>query len=246
MALALQAADRPETCREVLIGDMSADTSRGALASRKNLWGTVARRAGYQEPFALSPELIYTVMGALKIAHYRSAELYLDAAKAEHVQRGHPWTDQLVLARRAAIRSCRRHIGHPRQAKLGNIQQREPLACGGPEYLAQSTLLASWWLLREIEASSALRKHISIDRDSLSVSWTLPCTKTDQQALGAVRTHRCACDFTSRSICPYHVMVAHLDARPASPEAPVFQDTYGNPPSKAGWADTFQELARRL
>ena len=138
VALALRAAERPEMCREALVNDMSALTSRGALDSRKSLWSAVASRAGYQDPFALTPDLIYTVMGALKLAHYRSAELYLDAAKAEHVMRGHAWTDQLVLARRGSIRSCRRHLGNPRQAKglplpgLGRSSSANPWPLAAP------------------------------------------------------------------------------------------------------------------
>lgn len=247
-----EAATDPDRCRRALLHDASAATSRRPLDARKQLWATLGRQAGIIEPFDLTPDVIYVIMGAMKIAGYRSAELYLDSAKGEHVARGGAWTDQLVQARRAAIRSCRRHLGHPRQAKglplteLGAFTGEAPLAPGGPMYPGAATILASWWLLREIEASAALCAHVQVDTHAQRVSWTLPCTKTDQQALGAVRTHSCSCEFSDPAICPYHVMVRHLATRPAGPATPLFQALDGAPPTKAGWADTFQALAQRL
>ena len=60
----------------------------------------------------------------------------------------------------------------------------EPMAKGGPMFPCRSTLLASWWLLREIEASAAELTHITVDTDFKVVHWRLPSSKADWQALG--------------------------------------------------------------
>ena len=69
-------------------------------------WATLGQAMGYHDPFLLTPELLYGVMGALDRAGYRSAELYMDTAKQQHVADGRPWSDQLALAYRRAKRAC--------------------------------------------------------------------------------------------------------------------------------------------
>ena len=160
--------------------------------------------------------MIYAVMGALNLAGYRSSELYLEAAKGVHIAEGCPWTQQLQQAAKAAIRSCKRARGPPKQAaglpmdKLSKLNLDQQLAPGGPSWPVRSTLLAAWWLLREIEASRAKKKHITVVRELKRITWRLPSSKTDQAALGAERTHTCNCAFSPPEMCPYHLMVQHL------------------------------------
>ena len=169
--------------------------------------------------------MIYTVTGALKVGGYRSAQLYLDAAKQCHISLGLAWDSQLQQAYRAAVRSCQRGIGHAKQAlglpldKVAALTRWEQLVPGGPSQPVTATLLASWWLLREIEASRARRKHISLNEDEQKVTWRLPSSKTDQAALGALRSHTCSRAVHTSGLCPYHVMREHLshDSRPPRP-----------------------------
>ena len=245
------AAD-PARCRQALLNDAMARTSSGPIESRLKKWETLAMRAGFASPFELTPDLIYTVMGAFKLAKYRSAEQYLETAKQAFIHDGGIWSDQLRQAARAAVRSCKRGIGCPKQAKglplskLGNVGDMRPLANGGPVHPARATILASWWLLREIEASFSRVKHIAVSHEERKISWRLPSSKADWKALGAVRSHRCSCDFAEEDICPYHCMVAHLGDIGQDPDSPVFPGIDGRSATKAGWADTFQELARQL
>lgn len=95
---------------------------------------------------------------------------------------------------------------------------------------ARASLLASWWLLREIEAAHAIREHIEIDQANKRVNWRLPPSKTDWKALGATRSHSCSCEC----------------APAAEPSSPVFPSSVGSPASKTGWADTFQHLRAAL
>ena len=188
-------------------------------------------------------------MGALKRGGYRSAQLYLDTL-------GFNWDDQLQQAYRSAVRSCKRGIGHPKEAahlpldKVAMIDRELALVNGGPQFPVAATVLASWWLLREIEASRARRKHIDIDETNQKVTWRLPSSKTDQAALGAARSHTCACSLRSKELCPglcpYHVAVDHLNKLPPDPEQFIFPAADGHSSTKKGWADTFEALAKIL
>ena len=248
---ALQAINDPGKCVSHLKEGMQASTTKGPTASRRALWAALASKAGYSEPFNLEPNMIYAVMGALNLAGYRSSELYLEAAKGVHIAEGCPWTQQLQQAAKAAIRSCKRARGPPKQAaglpmhKLSRLNLPQQLAPGGPSWPVRSTLLAAWWLLREIEASRAKKRHIKVEPELRRITWRLPSSKTDQAALGAERTHTCSCAFSPPEMCPYHLMVQLLEERPHDDDL-LFQDHLGERTTKSGWADTFQELARRL
>ena len=186
----MAAAKNPSQCREVLQQDVFSGTSKGPIQLRLKLWEQLAIQCGHQgDPFCLDPALIFSVMGALKIGGYRSAINYLETAKGHHIAMGHLWGAQLEQARRAAIRSCKRGLGSSKQAeglpleKLSEVTEELPLVDGGPRWPGRSTLLASWWLLREIEASRARRCHITVDHTVKKVTWRLPSSKTDQYLL---------------------------------------------------------------
>ena len=108
---ALAAASNRAKCQQILAEGALADSSRGPLASRRSLWAQLAIRAGYPDPFHITPDLMYAVMGALKQAGYRSAYQYLEAAQAQHIALGYSWSPQLQQAKRSAIRSCERFLG---------------------------------------------------------------------------------------------------------------------------------------
>ncbi|CAE7849420.1 unnamed protein product [Symbiodinium microadriaticum] len=193
---------------------------------------------------------MYVIMGAMKEAGYRSAMQYLDLAKQEHIQRGHPWTAQHVLAYKVCARSCRRGLGPAKQAsalpldKLATLDQASCSVSLGPVPAVTSTIVASWWLLREIEASRARVRHVTLDFGTKTAAWLLPSSKTDVMALGAVRKHSCSCTVLPPALCPFHALASLIHGK--CPEDPVFCDAEGRPPSKSGWADTFQDIAAAL
>lgn len=179
----MAAALEPSVCRRVLAEGVLAESTKGPVASRLKLWAALANRCGYTDPFYLSPDSIFTVMGALKRGGYRSAQLYLEAAQAQHIASGLPWTAVLQQARRAAIRSCGRYLGNLKQAgglplvRIAECTSTVPLVSGGPKWPGRSVLLASWWLLREKEAAQAKRMHIRLDEHAKTISWRLPSSK---------------------------------------------------------------------
>jgi len=249
---ALAAASDRAKCQQILAEGALADSSRGPLASRRSLWAQLAIRAGYPDPFHITPDLMYAVMGALKQAGHRSAYQYLEAAQAQHIALGYSWSPQLQQAKRSAIRSCERFLGNPKQAgglpftRLPEIGDVEPLVANGPSWPGRCTILISWWLLREREAAQAKRGHITVDHGLKQIKWRLPSSKTDHKALGAERCHSCACELSSRALCPFHLMLDQLNSIPDHPLAVLFPSAPNYPATKAGWADTFQEIARRL
>eukprot|EP00435_Cladocopium_sp_Y103_P073203 s254_g42.t1 len=169
----------PAACRSALLAEAVASTSRGPTASRIKRWEQLGRQCQFPDPFDLTPDVIYAIMGALKLAEYRSAEQYLEAAKQVFIREGGEWTSQLRQAARAAVRSCKRGQGCPKQAKglpmvrLPEILDSVPLVKGGPVHLGRATILASWW------------RHITLDTCEHKVTWKLPSSKADWRALGA-------------------------------------------------------------
>ena len=248
------AASEPRGCAEHIAKRARAANAHGPHASRERTWEAIALAAGFLDPFCLTPDLIYSVMGALDKAGYRSAELYLEVAKQKHITNGEQWTSQLVLASKLARRACQRGRGPAKQAQplplvdVAHLEDSpEPLATGGPTFPIRATLLASWWLLREIEASNALLDHLQVDHDEKIVRWRLPSSKADWRALGATRTHTCACSAkVGASLCPYHLMVEQVRWVKKSGASCLFFTTGGKQTSKQGWASTFEAIASLL
>ena len=239
-------------CADQLVLEADAASARQSRLSLLRTWQKLGKSAGFDDPFCLTPQLIYTITGVLKAAEYRSTANYLCAAKRAHIEAGHPWSPLLDHCVSKAIRSARRNIGQPRQAEalpisiMANLTGSQPLAQGGPLHPGRACLLASWWLLREIEASHAKLNHVKVVRDSRSIEWTLPNSKTDHMALGTTRAHSCACQSMPPECCPYHAMVAHLEFATdfaSNSELWLFPTAEGGKATKDGWAQTFMGLA---
>ena len=66
----------PSKCMDSLKKDICAATTVGPTASRRKLWAELATKAGASDPFELEPSLIFKVMGALKLAGFRSSIVF--------------------------------------------------------------------------------------------------------------------------------------------------------------------------
>eukprot|EP00971_Amphidinium_carterae_P058149 1150291-Amphidinium_carterae.1 len=64
-------------------------------------------------------------------------------------------------------------------------------------------------MLREIEASCALQKHLTVDAEAQTVTWQPPLSKTDP-AVGCKRTWACICGGQAIP-CPHCETLAHLE-----------------------------------
>jgi len=240
-----------EECADALILEADAETSRASNVSRRKTWRTLAAECKCPG-FPLTVETIYKVSGVLKASGYRSVANYLDTAKGEHLDLGFPWTTQLARAYKRAVRSAKRNLGPAKQAQpiplvsLAAFKVQVSESPGTPMFPGRSCLLASWWLLREIEASHAKLSHVKLNVSSLEVVFTLPNSKTDFQALGTTRSHSCSCQSTGSDLCPFHQMeiqVGKATALTENIEGWLFPTVRGERATKKGWQAAFTSAA---
>lgn len=178
----------------------------------------------------------------------------MDTAKQVHIAAGRPWTQQLQQAANQAKRACQRGRGPAKQAQplplleLGKLEDtKESWAPEGPAFPVRSTIIISWWLLREIEASLAEISHVDIDPVNKVAHWRLPSSKADWKALGAVRTHACACDeLSTTKVCPFHCIQSQRNWAQSIRSQWLFPSPQGSSPTKLGWATSFEAIATRL
>ena len=101
----------------------------------------------------------------------------------------------MELAARRFNLSTRRGAGPPRQSEplnfelLANLQLGwEPLVVGGPVNTHAIVVLFTFFMVRELEGAVAKVAHLSLDEDELTVTWSLPVSKTDYAATGCKRS----------------------------------------------------------
>jgi hypothetical protein len=202
----------------------------------------------------LSVESIVAVASLFKKGGYRGFGNYLTAVKALHVEADYPWSDLLGHTVTWVTRSVERGIGPARQScsfefhKLALLDRSvRPLVSGGPQQPVHLALLATLFLLREIEASTALSNAWVFDHSKCEVCWRLPASKTDHLALGVSRKLGCFCG-SAMEACPYHIACAHLGWLQAQPSyrddtpTPLFPTENGTAAAAAKVVETFEEL----
>ena len=132
-----------------------------------------------------------------KSGGYRSYPNYASAAKSLHIDKGHYWSQLLDHTSRWVSRSVLRGIGPARQSctfhftRLCRLaRSTTPLVNGGPFNPIVFTILASIYMLREIEASTAMVGSWTLSDEPQELVWLLPASKTDHLALGVRRAPR--------------------------------------------------------
>ena len=86
---------------------------------------------------------------------------------------------------------------------------RPPLVTNGPQHPQAFAILATLFLLREVEVSVAKITAWTFDMGAAEVTWNLPGSKSDPKALGVKRTWGCLCDLPGFA-CPFHIAVTHM------------------------------------
>ena len=96
--------------------------------------------------------------------------LYLQAFKRHHITLEAEWSEALELEFKDCLRAVRRGLGPPKQAeafdlaKIGNLSDIQELTIykpGHPCQVRDTILVASWWLLREIEVAAAFTSQLT-------------------------------------------------------------------------------------
>ena len=223
-SLALGAARSQESREEALqelTGAFSSASSVGPQASLLKTWIQFhdAWFEGTVDAFPLTVLKIYAVAAMLKRGGYRAVDGYLSRAKDAHLEAGFVWDDFLDRAVRRARRAATRGIGPARQSASFDLQaaadrlQTLPAtseSSGVPVGGRSLVVAGAFWMLRELELSSAIVADVTVTANPVSVAWRLPVSKTDVRALGQSRKWDCLCAGDRSIICPAHAIQEQL------------------------------------
>ena len=148
---------------------------------------------------------------------YKGYKGYLGRAKEMHVLAGHPWDTSLELSARKSATSVLRGLGVERQSApfdlavvLKTIEEGKVcLRDSAPIGWANFVVIATFFMMREIEAAAAQAGHVTVAEEEQRVSVRLPVSKKDPRAVGCTRSWACLCrEGSIRRDCPYHAAVA--------------------------------------
>ena len=116
-------------------------------------------------------------------------------AKKKNAELGQWWTPDLELAGRRMVMSCQRGMGPPRPSDPLNYEAilmldmgTEAIVPHGPINTKALAVMGTMFMTREIEIALAERSHISVDKKQQLITWRLPVSKTDPQAIGCSRS----------------------------------------------------------
>ena len=112
-------------------------------------------------------------------------------------------------------------------------------------------LLATIFLLREVEASTALASAWTFDHEALELTWLLPGSKTDHMALGVHRSWPCLCGLEN-FFCPFHLAIEHwawltaIEHFTCAADTPLFPTMEGKHANKVQVVDTFEAIGAAM
>jgi hypothetical protein len=188
--------------------------SRTARKSKLETLAYFATEAGI-DLFPLSSDTFGMLLGAMKLAGYRSADTYVSAARVRHIELRHPMSDELRQFLRSAERSMQRGVGQPKRAvtidpiqlALSDCPNRwdaQTSHAHGPYAAWASFVVSVWWLLRGVETIALDLKNISKVEELGLAEIRLGATKTDIKGLGKLRGFVCICSVQGlpTSLCP--------------------------------------------
>lgn len=223
---------RRKAALDSLNKDMWALTTIGPQQARWRTWCDIATSWDL-DPLPLTDELVRCTAASFKEADYESPQLYYSEAKARHIDLTGLAPDARV---NRTIKNCIRSIlrgiakGTAKASFLlenmpdSNAWRTESIIEAAPSTWNRAqrgqtvdplaaTLLASWFLCREIELAAARVHQLSFNEQFRTVTWLLPSSKTDTAANGVTRTHGCSCSSSSeqyRKLCPFHCARQHV------------------------------------
>ena len=222
-------------------------------------WKEVAQAAGHADAYALDVNMLYDTAAALWKANFRSLDCYLRAVKMEMTLAHGNLPESMIIHFKRVARAAARGRGPPKHAtelpfaRLTEIEDTEqPLTTGGPCYPRRMTIIASWWMLREIEAANLTLDCITITSDTARV--LLPASKTDKEGRGTSRSLACTCESALAALCPYHALKAQAEwafdhaslAAHVRGSPPLFPATHGGACAKRHTSETVMAIAAAL
>ena len=267
-ALALAAADddvAKEMALELYESKTMATSSVASHAARWTTWVKMHKRwfgegTGAIPVLPLTPETLRAVAAMLISGNYRSTGHYVSRAKDEHCKT-FGWTSMLAREQRRAALAAKRGIGPahqsaelPLHAVVALNLDKDCLTPNGPLDFTAYVVVASFFVLREIEASLMVCGSVVVDRVLEKITVELPVSKTDPGALACKRSWGCVCGGDRSQPCAFHFGADHMDflidrfavdgALP--PGLPFFPGISGEAVDKATVVTSVEAVASRL
>ena len=158
----------------------------------------------------------FAVGALLKAGGYRSSAQYVSVAKQKHREAGFSWGPDLDEARAQCLRSINRGLGlatpkldlriENADDRFASLVQRAHLELKVPfddrlEFASQACIVACWFTLRGIELANVQARDVIFNRQARTVKLQLPVSKTDTEAKGCYRVHKCICDPRHEQDC---------------------------------------------
>ena len=214
--------DAKEQALKIARARVFANSSVGSRISTLKTWEEYHLTwFGHDTPaFPLSVEKIEAVTAMVIAGEYRSLENYMSRAKDRHLELGFQWDSVLGRAASCANKAGRRGRGPAHQSAELPVIEAYQMASGVqweqqvhydkvlgdnvPYNFGNFGVVASFFLLREIEVSLLLAKNVTINSEKELVTILLAASKTDPTALSCSRTWGCTCGDDSKKPCPYH------------------------------------------
>ena len=256
MALSIAAlTDALAKATDELKSRIFAKSNLGAMNDKLKTWTDVATAAGFAEAFSPDPEMLYAVAAALWKAGYRSLDSYVAAAKQEMILRNGNLPEAFSVHIKRVNRAAARGRGPAKQASelpFARFQEladiADPLAPDGPAFPGRIAVIASWWMLREIELMNITLDCVSFRDEEAQLS--LPISKMDSTGKGTSRSLCCTCANTSSALCPFHVLRDQAQWAAALPQAdsgsPLCPRPTGEVPAKKDVVATILAIASRF
>lgn len=218
MQLALQAAGPSHRQQALAALDESilAPTTAAAADSRVRTYQEICKAWAVTD-FPISYDSLRCFAASLKAGGYRSSSLYFHTIFGHQQRRLAVVDPYLKQVARDFDRSITRGMG-PSQLKdsfdvhsltqLSIPASHEPFDVTNVSHSRDVCLLASWFMLREIEVAGACHSHLYITGSV--VNMLIPLDKTDQVGSLTIRSLKCACRVRSQPLCPVHAALRHL------------------------------------
>ena len=252
MSAALEAMEpgRRADTLAAIDSNLLAQSTRRAMESRVKMLTALADRGNFPL-FPLDAQKLQLIAGALRIGGYRSAGLYLDAAlwHQEHRLRV-PVSADLRRAAKSITKAALRGLPGSRLkqafdlADLATLVERD-VAAGSFDmnilpHAVDIVVLATWFMLREIEIAGARVKDVEVTPAAVSLDIPLHKTAQGGQQELTRRSFRCVCSTAAQPLCPRCAADRHvrrLDR--AEPGAYLFPGAGGQQRTKLETAELF-------
>ena len=253
--IACSSADTKQQALDQLVSDMYAETAKKPRDALLRTW--VKLHACWfgneSDPFPLDETKLIRVSALFKCGGYKSFKNYLSRSKDHHLSLGYLWAENLNRTAQKCVRSVTRGLAGAMRSEAFDFvlvvkllsEAKGQLAENGPMHPLAMVVCSTYFMLRELEASSIDRTDITFSEGSVTIA--LPVSKTDWQAKGCKRTWACICD--RKLPCPYHVLRDHCNALSSEgfvSDGPLFPDQDGAYCTKAGVVETIRVASQRV